>query len=115
METRSVAIVLTLVSLGIGAYLMAGQWQQTGSTSRAGSQAIREAGIAAATLTARQADAALAAYRAASGTYVGADLEGVHGATLRRADATSYCLELAADRATLYERGPGGAVGSTPC
>jgi hypothetical protein len=59
------------------------------------------------------ADVSLAAYRAGSGTFVGA--RAPQGVTLTRADAASYCIQAVQGALVEHEQGPGGAVQPGPC
>ena len=59
------------------------------------------------------ADVSLAAYRASSGTFVGAPSP--QGVTLVRADAASYCIQAAQGALVQHESGPGGSVQTGPC
>jgi hypothetical protein len=59
------------------------------------------------------ADVTLAAYRAGSGTFVGAPPP--QGVTLVRADAASYCIQAVQGTVVQHEDGPGGAVQTGPC
>jgi hypothetical protein len=60
------------------------------------------------------ADASLAAYRASTGTFVGAPAP--EGMRLVRVDAASYCLQSAGSGGAVeHELGPGGGVEAGPC
>ena len=59
------------------------------------------------------ADVSLAAYRANTGTFVGA--RSPQGMRLVRADAASYCIQAVEGALVEHENGPGGAVQTGPC
>jgi hypothetical protein len=54
------------------------------------------------------ADVSLAAYRAGSGTFVGA--RSPQGVTLVRAETVSYCIQVVQAAVVQHEVGPGGPV-----
>jgi hypothetical protein len=112
---RSVGLVFTVVSLAVAAYLVAAEWSATGrGKPNAASKAEKDAYVVAATFSAQRAESELTAYHYRAGTYAGAQVD-IEGVRILRADSTSFCLQIAASGATLYDRGPGGAVGTTPC
>ena len=111
--TKLFGLVSLLAALAVGGYLLSAQMGTTGPTSRTGSAAIAEAGNEVSTLNLQQAALALEQFRLQDATYAGAELGGF-GVVLRRADATSYCVEtLRAPVAHLA--GPGGTAASGPC
>jgi hypothetical protein len=113
---RSVSLVFTLVSLAVAAYLVAAQWSANGPAKpNAASKAERDAYVVAASFAAQRAESELTAYRYRTGTYAGAAVTDVEGVRLVRADSSSFCLQIAVSGATLYDKGPGGEVGATPC
>ena len=59
------------------------------------------------------ADASLAAFRAGTGTFVGAPAP--QGVAVVRADVASYCLQAGTGTAVEHELGPGGTVQAGPC
>jgi hypothetical protein len=88
----------------IGGYLYTEDMQSNGPTSAAGRQAITQAQSEVAATNFSQADTAMQAFFAQSGTYAGATLPPGSGVVLVRADATSYCLQAGGE----HEDGPGG-------
>ena len=109
---RAFTFVSLLASLGVAGYLVKGQLATSGPKSPTASRAIAAGEAAAAAVNLQQAAATLAQFRAANGTYAGADVAGV---TLVRADATSYCLQAISDGAVFHEAGPGGAPAAGHC
>jgi len=111
--TRFVGLVSLLAALAVGGYLLSAQLGSTGPTSKTGSSAIVEAGNEVSTLNLQQAALALEQFRLQNGTYAGSDVGGF-GVALRRADATSYCIESVRVPAS-HMMGPGGTPASGPC
>jgi hypothetical protein len=111
--TRLLGLVTLLAALVFAGYLVRAQMSATGPTGKTGSRAIAEAGDAVDALNLQQAATALEQVRAGSGTYVGAQLDGL-GVVLRRADASSYCLETARAPAA-HLAGPGGTPSPGGC
>lgn len=101
---RVLGIPALLVAVVVGVYLSAQSMQSNGPSSASGRQAITQAQSEAAATDFSQADAAMGAFFAESGTYAGAVLPPGTGVVLVRADATSYCLQ-AGDE---HENGPNG-------
>jgi hypothetical protein len=111
--TKVFGLVSLLAALAVGGYLLSVQLRTTGPTSKTGSAAIAEAGNEVSALNLQQAALALEQFRLQGATYVGADLAGF-AVALRRADATSYCIEsLRAPVSHLV--GPGGTAAPGPC
>ena len=111
--TKLFGLVSLLAALAVGGYLLSAQMRTTGPTSKTGSAAISEAGSEMSTLNLQQAALALEQFRLEGGTYAGAELGGF-GVALRRADATSYCVETL--RAPVsHLAGPGATAVSGPC
>lgn len=101
---RTLTIPVALVVALVGIYLYSQDAKSNGPTSASGQQAITQAQSAVAATNFSQADAALQAFYAQSGTYVGATLPPGTGVVLVRADPASYCLQAGAE----HEEGPGG-------
>ena len=101
---RIVGIPALLVAVLVGVYLSAKGMQSNGPASASGQQAITQAQSEVAATNFGQADTAMQAFFAQSGTYAGATLPAGTGVVLVRADATSYCLQ----SGTEHENGPGG-------
>jgi hypothetical protein len=111
--TKFLGLVSLLAALAVGGYLVSAQMGTTGPTSKTGSSAIAEAQGEVSTLNLQQAALALEQARAASGTYAAAEVGGF-GVVLRRADATSYCVETMRAPAS-HLAGPGGTPASGRC
>jgi hypothetical protein len=101
---RTLTIPVVLVVALVGIYLYSQDAKSNGPTSVSGRQAITQAQSAVAETNFAQADAAMQAFYAQSGTYAGATLPPGTGVVLVRADPTSYCLQAGAE----HEEGPGG-------
>jgi hypothetical protein len=111
--TRFLGLVSLLAALVVAGYLVRAQMSSTGPTGKTGSRAIAQAGNAVDGLNLQQAAAALEQVRAGSGTYAGAQLDGL-GVVLRRADTSSYCLETVGAPAS-HLAGPGGTPSPGRC
>ena len=101
---RVLGIPALLAAVVVGVYLSAQSMQSNGPTSASGRQAITQAQSEVAATNFGQADAAMGAFYAQSGTYAGAALPPGTGVVLVRADGTSYCLQAGNE----HEEGPGG-------
>lgn len=108
---RTLTIPAVLVVALVGIYLYSQDARSTGPTSASGQQAITQAQSAVAATNFAQADAALQAFYAQSGTYAGATLPPGSGVVLVRADPASYCLQAGGE----HEEGPGGQPQPGPC
>jgi hypothetical protein len=111
--TRSLGMVLLVLTLAIGGYLFAQQAKTNGPTSQATQQEEAQAAAAASGTSFDAAVPTLQAWYADHGTYAGAALPPSYGVTLVRGDATSFCLQ-SADAQT-HETGPNGAPAAGPC
>ncbi len=105
---RLFGMVSMLIVLSAGAIL--GTQQLGGSSAPTGKPAIA-VDISQAVFIG--ADASLSAFRAGTGTFVGAPA--LQGVTIVRADAASYCLQAGEGSLVQHEQGPGGAVQPGPC
>jgi hypothetical protein len=108
---RLVGMVSVVLALAIGASTGAFQLGGLGGSSSDGKRSGMLANIDQAAFTG--ADASLAAYRAGTGTFVGAPA--LPGMTIVRADTASYCLQAQQGTVVEHELGPGGAVQPGPC
>jgi hypothetical protein len=108
---RVIGIPALLVAVLIGVYMSTKSMQSNGPTSASGQQAITQAQSEVAATNFGQADTAMQAFFAQSGTYAGATLPAGTGVVLVRADETSYCLQSGAE----HEDGPGGQPALGPC
>lgn len=109
--TRSLGLLLLLVSLALGGYLFAQQAKTDGPTSTLGGQAETQAQAAASATSFAAALPELQAWYAEHGTYAGVTLPPSFGVAVVRADASSYCLQAQ----NMHETGPGGAPAPGPC
>jgi len=109
--TRLIGLPMLLVTLAIGGYLYSKDMKSNGPTSPTVTQMIGQANSAVAATNFQQADAAMQAFYAQSGTYAGAVLPPGTGVVLVRSDASSYCLQAGAE----HETGPGGAAQPGSC
>jgi Tfp pilus assembly protein PilE len=105
---RGISLVSLLVSLLLVGWLLTAQ--HSGTRDKTTSTEIQQAEQSAAGVSFQQAETQLEAYHALHGTYAGTSLGGF-GATLVRADATSYCIQ----NASSHLAGPGGAVAAGGC
>ena len=116
MTARGVGLVSLLVALALVGALWAMDAQHNGPTSQNAQRMETEASRAAADVNFFGAATQLEAYRAESGTYVGASLPPSFGVQLVRADASSYCLQAGVGSSAQHYVGPGGgAAASGPC
>jgi hypothetical protein len=111
--TRSMGMVLLVLTLAIGGYLFAQQSKTDGPASQAAQQAEAQATAAASATSFDAALPTLQAWYADHGTYAGAALPPSYGVTLVRGDAASFCLQSADGQS--HETGPNGAPAAGPC
>jgi hypothetical protein len=109
--TRSLGLVLLVLSLAVGGYLFAQQAKTEGPASTAAQRAETQAAVAAAATSFDAALPVLQAWFADHGTYAGVALPPSDGVAVVRADAASYCLQ----GGDLHEVGPGGTPAPGPC
>jgi hypothetical protein len=107
--TRSLGLVLLVLSLAVGGYLFSLQ----GKTSVTPQQAQTQAEAAASATSFDAAVPTLQAYYVDHGSYAGASLPPSYGVSVVRADATSYCLQTL--DGTMHEVGPGGSAQTGAC
>jgi len=111
--TRSLGLVLLVLSLAIGGYLFSQQAKTEGPTSTLAQQAEAQASAATAATNFSGATPTLQAYYAENGTYAGVTLPASYGVVVERADATSFCLQTLDGQS--HEDGPNGAPAAGPC
>ena len=111
--TRSLGLVMLVLTLGIGGWLFSQQAKTTGPTSTVAQQAEAQAVAAGAATSFQAAVPTLEAFFAENGTYAGATLPPSYGVAVVRADATSYCLQSLDGQA--HEVGPNGSPAAGPC
>jgi hypothetical protein len=112
---RSLGLPLLLVSLVIGGFLFVQQTRTQGPTAPAVTQAEAQAQAAVAGTAFQAADQELQAWYATNGTYTGATLSPGAGATVVRADASSFCLQAGSGAAVEHQLGPNGGVQPGAC
>ena len=111
--TRSLGLVVLVLSLAIGGYLLAQQAKTEGPTSTVAQQAEAQAAVAASASSFNAALPELQAWFTDHGTYAGATLDAGYGVVVARADGTSFCLQTADGAA--HEVGPGGSPAAGAC
>jgi hypothetical protein len=109
--TRSLGLPLLLISLAIGAFLFVRDTQTSGPSSSVAQQAETQAQVDVGSTNFDGVIPVLQAWYAENATYAGATLPPGSGVVLVRADATSFCLQSAAE----HLDGPGGAALPGPC
>ena len=112
---RTLGLPLLLIALAVGGYLFVQQNKDNGPASQTVTQEIAQANAAVAGTAFQAADQELQAFDAANGTYAGATLSPGAGATLVRADATSFCLQADVNGALEHQTGPNGQTAAGPC
>jgi hypothetical protein len=115
MTVRSLGLLSLVATLAIAGWLFSQQAKQTGPTSDLARQAQSDANAAVASANFQAAVPELQAWFSEHGTYEGATLSPGFNVVLRRADASSYCLESGSGSAAQHLAGPGGAVEPGPC
>ena len=102
-------------SLAIVAVLMAVSMGHNGPTSKSTKRAEAQATAAVGSLNFTGAATELEAYKSEHATYAGAVLPPAFGATLVRADASTYCLQAGIGGTVQHFIGPGGTPAAGPC
>jgi hypothetical protein len=115
MTVRSLGLLSLVVTLAIGGWLYSQQAKQTGLTSDLAQEAQSDASSSVATANFQAAAPELQAWFAEHGTYEGANLSPGYNVVVRRADASSYCLESGSGSTAQHLNGPGGSVEPGPC
>jgi len=102
-------------SLAIVGVLMMLSMSKNGPTAKSTKTAETQATAAVGGLNFTGAATELEAYKAERATYAGAVLPPAFGATVVRADATSYCLQAGIVGTVQHFIGPGGTPAAGPC
>lgn len=102
-------------SLAIVAVLMAVSMGHNGPTSKSTKRAEAQATAAVGSLNFTGAATELEAYKSEHATYAGAVLPPAFGATVVRADASTYCLQAGVGGTVQHFIGPGGTPAAGPC
>jgi hypothetical protein len=113
---RGFGLLSLIASLAIGGVVISSQLgQRSKPATPQQNRVIAQANAAAASVTALQAERQMAVYQAEHGTFEGASVSGIAGATLLRADASGFCLQLTTASGVLYDAGPGGTPTAQHC
>jgi hypothetical protein len=112
---RAFGLVAMVCSLAIVGVLMMLSMSHNGPTSESTKRAEADATAAVGSLNFTAAATELEAYKSEHATYAGALLPPAFGATVVRADATSYCLQVGIGGTVQHFTGPGGTPAAGPC
>jgi hypothetical protein len=112
---RAFGLVAMVCSLAIVGVLMMLNMSQNGPRSKSSKRAEAEATAAVGSLNFTAAATELEGYKSEHATYAGAVLPPAFGATVVRADATSYCLQAGIGGTVQHFTGPGGTPAAGPC
>jgi hypothetical protein len=112
---RAFGLVAMVCSLAIVGVLMMLSMSHNGPTSESTKRAEADATAAVGSLNFTAAATELEAYKSEHATYAGALLPPAFGATVVRADATSYCLQAGIGGTVQHFTGPGGTPAAGPC
>jgi hypothetical protein len=115
MSRSGLGLVSLLVALALGGLMWAMNANHSGPSSATAQRAETQAQQVAATANFGQAAIQLQTFYAENATYVGAVLPPSYGVTLVRADASSYCLQMASGAAMQHLVGPGGQPAPGGC
>jgi hypothetical protein len=112
---RTFGLVATVSSLAIVGVLTMLSMGHNGPTAKSTKVAEAQATAAVSRLNFTAAATELEAYKSEHATYAGATLPPAFGATVVRADATSYCLQAGIGGGVQHFTGPGGTPAAGPC
>jgi hypothetical protein len=112
---RTFGLVATVSSLAIVGVLTMLSMGHNGPTAKSTKVAEAQATAAVSRLNFTAAATELEAYKSEHTTYAGATLPPAFGATVERADATSYCLQVGIGGGVQHFTGPGGTPAAGPC
>jgi hypothetical protein len=112
---RTFGLVATVSSLAIVGVLTMLSMGHNGPTAKSTKVAEAQATAAVSRLNFTAAATELEAYKSEHATYAGATLPPAFGATVERADATSYCLQAGIGGGVQHFTGPGGTPAAGPC
>ena len=115
MTVRTLGLLSLVAALAIGGWLYSQQAKETGPTSELAEQAQADASAGVAGINFQAATTELQAWYAANGTYEGVALSPGYNVLVRRADATSYCLQAGSGPTVQHVNGPGGTPQPGPC
>ena len=112
---RLFGLVAMVCSLAIVGVLMMLSMSHNGPTSNNTKLAKAQATADVGSLNFTGAATELEAYKSEHATYAGAVLPPAFGATVVRADASTYCLQAGVGGTVQHFTGPGGAPATGPC
>jgi hypothetical protein len=115
MTVRTLGLLSLVAALAIGGYVFSQQAKTTGPTSELAEQAQADASVGVAGVNFQAAAVELQAWYAEHATYAGAGLSPGLNVVLRRADATSYCLQAGSGTTVQHVVGPNGTPQPGPC
>jgi hypothetical protein len=115
MAVRTIGLLCVVAALAAVGWLYSRQASETGPRSELAqkAQADASAGVAGASFGAAAPE--LQAWFSEHGTYAGVTLSPSYNVVVRRADATSYCLQAGSGAAVQHLTGPGDTVEPGPC
>ncbi len=115
MTVRTLGLLSLVAALAIAGWLFTRQASEVGPTSDLAQQAQADASVGVAGVNFQAAATELQAWFAEQGTYQGASLSPGYNVLLRRADATSYCIQAGSGTTVQHVNGPGGSPQPGPC
>ncbi len=115
MTVRTLGLLSFVAVLAIGGWFFSQQAKTTGPTSELAQQAQADASAGVAGVNFQAATVELQAWYAANGTYEGVTLSPGYNVVVRRADATTYCLQAGSGTTVQHLRGPDGTPQPGPC
>lgn len=115
MTVRSLGLLSVVAALAVAGWLHTQQAKEIGPTSNAARQAQADATAGVAGVNFQAAAPELQAWFAEHGTYEGVTLSPGYNVVVRRADASSYCLQAGSGTTVQHLNGPGGTPQPGPC
>jgi uncharacterized membrane-anchored protein len=115
MTVRTLGLLSLVAALAIGGWLFSQQAKTSGPTSELAQQARADASAGVAGINFQAATTELQAWYAANATYQGVTLSPGYNVIVRRADATSYCLQAGSGTTVQHVDGPTGTPQPGPC
>jgi hypothetical protein len=115
MTVRTLGLLSLVAALAIGGWLYSQQARETGPTSDLAQQAQEDAAAGVAGANFQAAAPEMETWYAEHQTYAGVTLPPGYNVVVRRADATSYCLQAGSGATVQHVVGPGGTPQPGPC
>jgi hypothetical protein len=115
MTVRTLGLLSLVAALAIGGWLYSQQAKEAGPTSELAEQAQDDAAAGVAGANFQAALPEMETWYAEHGTYAGVALSPGYNVVVRRADATSYCLQSGSGTTVQHVNGPGGTPQPGPC